>query len=60
MGRFIAALCVGFLAWSFARGIGIPAWRQWMPGDAADIAICAYLATWFLTPAKPNSRGDEG
>ena len=49
--RFCGAFCVGFVAFSFARGIGLPAWSWDQLGDAGDVAMFSALAYGYLTRA---------
>jgi hypothetical protein len=49
MIRLLFALCVAFLAYSFARALGVPIWRDWQIGDATDIALTAFYAAWIYT-----------
>jgi hypothetical protein len=45
---FIAACLLGMVAFWFARGLGIPAWRSWEPGDAWDIGTAVWAAVLLL------------
>ncbi|ANI78992.1 hypothetical protein [Sphingobium sp. EP60837] len=59
MSRLIGSLCVAFVAYAFAKGMGIPFWRDgWDVGDRVDIAMMAFGAAWYLAP-RP-SPGKEG
>jgi hypothetical protein len=44
----LAAASLAMAAFWLARGVGIPVWRDWEPGDAADIALCVFWAVWLL------------
>jgi len=49
MTRFIACLAAASAAYFLARGVGIPIWRHWEPGDACDIALLVFVACWGLS-----------
>jgi len=53
VSRLFAAALLAAAAYWLARGAGIPAWRDWEPGDAADIALCVFYAVWLLAPRVP-------
>jgi hypothetical protein len=53
MSRLIAATLAAAAAYWLARGAGIPSWRDWEPGDAADIALCVFWAVWFVSARAP-------
>lgn len=50
---FYGAMLLGFVAYWLALGMGIPAWRQWQPGDASDIGVFVFLAVLALGPRRP-------
>lgn len=39
-------------AYWLAVGAGVPAWTQWEPGDAADIAIFVFVVIGLLTTRR--------
>lgn len=47
----LAALFAGLAAYWLARGVGIPGWTAWVPGDAADIGVFTGWAVWLLIGA---------
>ena len=47
MGRLFASLLMAIVAFWMARAVGIPAWRDWIPGDASDCALLTFNAVWF-------------
>lgn len=49
MNHLIGSAFLGLAAFYLARGLGIPAWTTWVPGDAWDIGISVALATWLLS-----------
>lgn len=48
MREIYAAALLALAGYWLARGIGIPSWRSWEPGDATDIAVCIFVATIIL------------
>lgn len=52
MREFFAAVALGLAAYWLARGVGIPSWRSWEPGDATDIGFLVWGAVLLL--AKPS------
>lgn len=49
MSRIVGALFIGLAAGFLAHGMGIPLWRDWVPGDAADIALLAGYGSYLIT-----------
>jgi len=45
--KFVSALAFAFAAYYAARGLGLPAWRDWEAGDAADIGMLVFLGVLF-------------
>ncbi len=41
----IAPFFYALAAFYLAVGLGIPVWRDWIPGDATDIATLVFFAT---------------
>ena len=44
----IGALMLAAAAFYAARGIGLPVWRDWVAGDATDIAALVFIATLLI------------
>lgn len=58
MNKFFASICIGFVALSFAKGMGIPIWAS-TPGDAGDIGVLSFFAAW-LWPDRANAQNRAG
>lgn len=58
MDKFFSSVCVGFVAFGFAKGVGIPVLTQWEPGGAAEIGVLSFLAAWYW-PVEGLSRQAE-
>ncbi|QUT07890.1 hypothetical protein KFK14_11175 [Sphingobium phenoxybenzoativorans] len=56
--RIWIALMVALVAMFFAKGMGIPLWRDWDIGDQADIALCTFCAIYSLL--RPNTSHGDG
>jgi hypothetical protein len=48
--RFYVAALIALLAAWIARGLGIPIWREWDPGDCVDIGFFAFLLAMATLP----------
>lgn len=57
--RFVASAFVGVLAFLIAKESGVPVWRDWEIGDAADIGVTTTAAVYYLLLFfEPRTRHD--
>lgn len=49
MGRFFGCVCLGLAAAMAAHEAGVPWWRDWQIGDAADIGMSVCMGLFWLT-----------
>lgn len=48
LSRLYVSILLAVAAFWMARGVGIPAWRTWEPGDASDIALFVFTAVFII------------
>lgn len=54
--RFLASIFAGLIGYMGAVAAGLPAWRHWPIGDAADFGACFAFLTWFALKALAGAR----
>ena len=56
--RFVAASMLACVAYWIARGVGLPDFTTWQPGDASDCAVFTFISVWLLSaPHTPTPTG---